>query len=85
MSKLPDDIDKSRWSPSEDRRGNPVKPGDYVSVPVYPRGTMRGTLVVSERSWSVLPDGSKVQSLVVRASNGTDYEATSKIRKLAKP
>ena len=85
MSNLPEDIDKTRWSPSEDRRGNPVKAGDYVSVPTYPRGTARGTLVVSERSWTVLPDGSKVLSLMVKAANGTLYEATSKIRKLKKP
>lgn len=82
---LPTDVDKTRWSPAEDRRGNPVQPGDYVSVPVYPRGTVRGTLEVSDRAWAVLPGGAKVQALVVLADNGTRYEATSKIRKLTKP
>ena len=85
MSNLPEDIDKTRWSPSEDRRGNPVKAGDYVSVPTYPRGTTRGYLVVSDRVWTVLPDGSKVLALMVKADNGTLYEANSKIRKLKKP
>lgn len=82
---IPERVDRSRWSPSEDRKGRPVQPGDYVSVPTYPKGTARGVLVASERSWAVLPDGSEVLALVVQTDNGTQYEATSKILKMSPP
>lgn len=80
--KLPIDIDRCQWSPSTDSNGQPLAPGDRVSQPVFPRGTVRGILEVSNRSWAVLPDGSKVMNLVVVTDDGTRYNSTSKIRKL---
>lgn len=82
---IPARVDRTRWSPSIDRKGQPVQPGDYVSVPTYPRGSVRGVLVVSERAWAVLPDGSEVLALVVQTEDGKQYEATSKITKMKPP
>lgn len=79
---LPADVDTTRWEPEVDRKGRPIAPGDYVSVPTYPRGTVRGTLRLSEHRWTVLPGGVQVASLVVETASGARYEATSKVLKL---
>lgn len=81
---LPAYVDTTRWSPAVDVRGVPVAPGDHVSVPKHPRGTVRGILALSERAWAVLPGGDQVGALVVVTAEGTRYEATSKIRKLTR-
>jgi hypothetical protein len=78
---IPSRVDLTRWSPSEDRRGRPVAPGDMVSVPKYPRGTVRGVLRLSDKKWAVTRDG-EVGALVVETEDGTLYEATAKILKL---
>lgn len=79
---IPKTVDRNRWSPSEDRTGQQVAPGDRVSVPLYPRGMARGNLVISERAWAVLPNGDEVLALEVLGDDGVRYTATSKIRKL---
>ncbi len=71
-------IDKTRWAPAQDRKGNPVKPGDRVSCPAYPRGTIQGVLELSERAWCVV-DGQNIGCLIIRTDDGTTYSATSKI------
>ncbi len=76
-------IDKTRWAPAQDIKGNPVKPGDLVSCPAYPRGTIRGVLELSERAWCV-QDGQNIGCLVIRLKDGKTYSATSKIRLLKK-
>lgn len=82
-TKLPIDVDLSRWSPAMDKKGRPVKPGDYVSAKRYPRGTIRGVLEISDRAWAVERDGSKIASLVLVDEDGTRYNvsAVTKITK----
>jgi len=78
---IPSRVDLTRWEPSVDRRGRPIAPGDKASVPMYPRGTVRGVLKLSDRKWSVTRNG-EVGALVLEADDGTTYEVTSKVLKL---
>lgn len=78
-------VDQNRWSPSEDRTGSPVAPGDRVSMPLPLHGVIQGILAFSDHSWVQLPDGTKIGALVVLTEEGVRYEATSKIRKLEDP
>jgi len=84
--KLPDDVDRTQWSPDTDTRGKPLKPGDYVSVSLYRGGTEHGWLKVSDSEWAeIRQDGSwkKVLQLVVVTKDGTVYGTarTLKMRK----
>lgn len=81
-STIPSRVDLTQWDPSEDVNGNPVAPGDYVSAPCWPKGTVRGTLELSTRSWTVLDDGREVGALVLVSDDGPVYGNLSKVRKL---
>jgi len=67
------DLDIPLYAPKEDRRGDSVHPGDYVSVKTHPRGTARGTLEISESGWFQEVGGEKLPVLVVRSDEGTLY------------
>ena len=69
------------YSPATDLRGNPLVPGDYVSSPLYPRGTIRGVVVISERVREVQPDGSTLPSLALDV-DGEIYSLSGRARKL---
>ena len=56
-----------------DVKGLPVSPGDRVSVKTYPRGTVRGTVIVSDRVKCIGPDGVERAALMVRTEDGTVY------------
>jgi hypothetical protein len=79
-TKLPLDVDISKWSPATDKKGRPIKPGDYVSSRKYPKGTVRGVLEISKRAWAVERDGSKVASLVLVDDDGTRYNVSSVLK-----
>ena len=79
-TKLPIDVDLSKWSPDKDKKGRPIKPGDYVSSKRYPRGTIRGVLEISKRAWAVEPDGSKIASLVLVDDEGRQYSVSTVIK-----
>lgn len=67
-----------------DCKGNVLHPGDKVSARAYPRGTIRGTVAVSERARVVQPDGTTVPALVVKTDDGTTYSlpGPKSVRKL---
>lgn len=63
------------YAPSQDRKGQTLRPGDHVSFKVnYQRthSTARGLVVVSPRTLVVLADGSTAPALAIE-SNGTVY------------
>jgi hypothetical protein len=60
------------YAPQTDMNGIPVHPGDYVSFKTYPRGTGRGTVIVSKRVLAVMPDGKQLPSMAID-SDGTIY------------
>lgn len=55
-----------------DRKGRQLHPGDRVRVKTYPKGTVEGVLVVSDRTLVVVK-GKTYPALVVKADNGTLY------------
>ena len=70
------------YAPEEDRDGTPLAPGDRVSFKLYPRGTARGTVVVSDRV-RVVVDGAALPALAIKADDGTVYTLHSGgVRKL---
>lgn len=70
--------DANYW-PEVDRKGIPVRPGDLVSCPRYPKGTIRGRLEVCSRAKVVHANGSVIPALVIVTEDGVRYGATSKI------
>lgn len=66
------------YEAATDRRGRPVDLGDRVSVPTYPRGSVRGIVEVSTRERSCPADWTGPAAgcpwaLAVRADSGTLY------------
>lgn len=74
------------YAPDTDARGEPLQPGDFVSQPLYPKGTMRGWVSISPRAktqW-VDPTGQKLwlPALAVTDEQGTVYALSGKAKKL---
>lgn len=67
-----------------DCKGNVLHPGDKVSARRYPKGTIRGTVAVSERVQVVQPDGTTVPALVIVTDDGVSYSlpGPKSVRKL---
>lgn len=66
---------------TKDRKGAELHPGMRVSQPMYPKGTMRGTVEVGTRGMEDGPEGMKY-ALVVRSDEGTTYNLSGKALKL---
>jgi hypothetical protein len=58
------EIDKSRWHPDRDIDGNPIGPGDLVSIEVPLIGSVCGILAISEINHRETDNG-KIGALVV--------------------
>ena len=50
------------WVPDVDVHGRELRPGDYVSIKLYPRGTARGVVVVGRAKH---PDGRRYLAIDV--------------------
>jgi len=71
-----------------DVKGEVILPGDYVSAKRYPRGTIRGHVIVSKRVKVVDPlTGAESWALQIESDNGTIYDLPSSksVRKLKRP
>lgn len=68
-----------------DCKGQVVLPGDYVSFKMYPRGTSRGTVFVSDRVKCVGRDGVERPALMIRSDEGDVFgmPGPRSLRKLA--
>jgi predicted RNA methylase len=84
-TRLPSNVDTSRWDPNTDRKGRPVKPGDLVSFRTYPRGTARGRLELSDRAWTELADGTRIGALLIVTEDGTRYGPVTDVLLLDRP
>ena len=72
-----------KYAPATDRKGNSLAPGDNVSFRLWPKGSARGTVVVSERAFEVV-DGENLPALSILSEN-TRYPIYSRgVLKLAK-
>lgn len=65
------------YAPMNDRKGDPIRPGDRVRAKTYPRGTVEGAIMISPREREVMRDGSTRPSLVMIADDGTIYGSLS--------
>jgi len=71
------------FAPAVDCCGHQLSPGDRVSFKKYPRGTARGTVVISERAFEPQPDGSRLPVLAIRCADDCVYSLHSRgVRKL---
>ena len=62
--KMKNEIDRSRWYPDREMDGNPIGPGDFVSIEVPIVGTVCGILTISEMNHTETTTG-KIGALVV--------------------
>lgn len=65
-----------------DLQGEPLALGDLVSQPLYPKGTMRGTVALSERAFCVACNGSAW--VVLSNEDQRSYSLSGKVRRLKK-
>lgn len=70
--------DLEMW-PRSDCKGRLLKEGDRVSMPRYPRGTVRGRLVCGD---VCIVGGEEYGEWVLETDEGDRYPVTSKVRKL---
>ncbi len=68
----------SSYAPAADRQGRPLSPGDRVRFKMHPRGTAEGHVIVSPRTFEVLPDGSSLPALCIAADGGVIYPLHSR-------
>ena len=60
-----------------DRKGREVRVGDRVRAPMYPRGTVEGTVALSTRSLLVRGDH-YMRAVVIEADDGSRYDWSAK-------
>ena len=75
----PEPKPKLDHAPYEDRKGQALHPGDRVSFKLYPRGTAKGIVVISERAQAMVGDGSFAPALSIQRDGvvGTLYSMPS--------
>jgi hypothetical protein len=79
-------LDELEVGPYEDRKGQVILPGDWVSFGLYPKGTAVGQVELSPTAW-VVSGGKNYRALRIKTQDGRTYAmpGSTKVLKVKKP